>query len=328
MSERPLLSVRNLSKIFGARATGVRAVNDVSFDIGAGETFAVVGESGCGKSTLGRCITQLEKPSAGEVWFGKADLAQLDSAGMRAMRRDIQMIFQDPYASLNPRKTVGATLAEPMRIHRLYPRAEWRQRVAEVLAEVGLAPDHADRFPHEFSGGQRQRISIARALTLRPSLIVADEAVSALDVSVQSQVLNLMTELQKTYGIAYLFISHDLGVVQHVSDRVGVMYLGRMVERAETAALFRAPMHPYTRSLLSAVPKMGRRQNRDREILQGELPSPLRPPSGCTFHPRCPLRQDRCMSEIPTLREVAPGRHVACHFPLADQKPEPAINAA
>ncbi|GHC78960.1 ABC transporter ATP-binding protein [Limoniibacter endophyticus] len=327
MSDLPILSVRNLSKIFGPPVGGVRAVNNVSFDIAKGETYALVGESGCGKSTLGRCVTMLETPSEGEINFQGQDLTKIPNEGLRRIRRDLQMIFQDPYGSLNPRKTVGSILSEPMRIHSLYPRSAWADQVGQVLAEVGLLPVHAQRHPHEFSGGQRQRISIARALTLKPKLIVSDEAVSALDVSVQSQILNLMVRLQKDHGMAYLFISHDLGVVQHISDRVGVMYLGRIVESANTRDLFRAPRHPYTRSLLSAVPKMGRRSNPDREFLQGELPSPLNPPSGCTFHPRCPLKSDLCVSAVPEMREIEAQRKIACHHPLED-KPSAVINAA
>ncbi|MEO3999533.1 dipeptide ABC transporter ATP-binding protein [Mesorhizobium sp. CAU 1732] len=326
MSEEPLLKVENLSRqfdsgrgFFGGRAAPIRAVRDVSLYVKAGETFGLVGESGCGKSTLGRCISQLDAPTSGRVRFAGEDLVGLTGTALRQVRRDIQVIFQDPYGSLNPRKTVGSILSQAFRIHRLHPRSQWREKVAEVLETVGLLPSHADRYPHEFSGGQRQRISIARALTLRPKLIIADEPVSALDVSVQSQVLNLMVSLQRSFGMGYLFISHDLRVVQHIADRVGVMYLGRIVETCEANALFEAPLHPYTKSLLSAVPKIGRRKNEDRMILQGELPSPSRPPSGCAFHPRCPFSREKCVQETPRLREALPGRQVSCHFPLLPQ---------
>ncbi|KAA0971855.1 dipeptide ABC transporter ATP-binding protein [Aureimonas fodinaquatilis] len=327
MSDQPLLEVDGLTKhfggvtgLFGRKTPILRAVNDVSLKVGEGETLGLVGESGCGKSTLGRCISQLQEPTAGSVKFNGRELIGLKGNDLRAMRREIQVIFQDPYGSLNPRKTVGSILSEAFRIHKLHPRAQWRDRVVELLETVGLLPSHIDRFPHEFSGGQRQRISIARALTLRPRLIVADEPVSALDVSVQSQVLNLMMSLQRSHRLAYLFISHDLRVVRHISDRVGVMYFGRIVETSATKALFDGPLHPYTKSLLSAVPKTGRRKNNDRLILQGELPSPIRPPTGCSFHPRCPFRGERCSSEEPELRQVMPGRWVSCHYPLLEDQ--------
>lgn len=322
MTHEPLLQVHDLSKHYGGRSLfgrgslPVRAVDGVDLEVGSGETFGLVGESGCGKSTLGRCIARLEDPTAGRIIFEGADIAALPKAQLRQLRRNVQVVFQDPYASLNPRKTVGSILSEAFRIHGLHPRAQWRARVAELLETVGLQADHADRYPHEFSGGQRQRICIARALSLRPKLIIADEPVSALDVSVQAQVLNLMMSLQRSFGLSYLFISHDLRVVRHITQRLAIMYLGRIVEIGETRKIYQAPLHPYSKSLLSAVPQIDRRRNDGRMILRGELPSPSNPPSGCTFHPRCPRRGPECDTRIPLLREMAPGRHVACHYPL------------
>jgi oligopeptide transport system ATP-binding protein len=322
MTHEPLLQVHDLSKhygdrsLFGRRSLPVRAVDGVDLEVRSGETFGLVGESGCGKSTLGRCIARLEDPTAGRILFEGTDIAALPKAQLRQLRRNVQVVFQDPYASLNPRKTVGSILSEAFRIHGLHPRAQWQARVGELLETVGLQADHASRYPHEFSGGQRQRICIARALSLRPKLIIADEPVSALDVSVQAQVLNLMMSLQRSFGLSYLFISHDLRVVRHITQRLAIMYLGRIVETGETRKIYQAPLHPYSKSLLSAVPQIDRRRNDGRMILRGELPSPSNPPSGCTFHPRCPRRGPECDTRVPVLREMAPGRRVACHYPL------------
>jgi len=322
MTPEPLLQVHDLSKhygdrsLFGRRSLPVRAVDGVDLEVRSGETFGLVGESGCGKSTLGRCIARLEDPTAGRILFEGTDIAALPKAQLRQLRRNVQVVFQDPYASLNPRKTVSSILSEAFRIHGLHPRSQWRAHVGELLETVGLQADHADRYPHEFSGGQRQRICIARALSLRPKLIIADEPVSALDVSVQAQVLNLMMSLQRSFGLSYLFISHDLRVVRHITQRLAIMYLGRIVETGETRKIYQAPLHPYSKSLLSAVPQIDRRRNDGRMILRGELPSPSNPPSGCTFHPRCPRRGPECDTRVPVLREMAPGRRVACHYPL------------
>ncbi len=323
MSADTLVAIEGLKKHFPVRGRlfnrstdSVKAVDGVSLVVRKGETLGLVGESGCGKSTLGRCLLRLEEPTAGRIVFDGQDLMTLDRPAMRRLRRDMQIIFQDPYSSLNPRKAVGGIIGEAFRVHGLHKGAERRRKVEELLALVGLRPEHYDRFPHEFSGGQRQRIGIARALALNPKFIVADEAVSALDVSIQAQILNLLVSLQRRLGLTYVFISHNLGVVRHVSDRVGVMYLGKIVELAPTAALFAAPSHPYTEALLSAVPRASVGAATKRIILAGDPPSPLRPPSGCAFHPRCPHRQDICAREAPPLQERAPDRAVACHFPL------------
>jgi oligopeptide transport system ATP-binding protein len=323
MSE-PLLEVRNLHKHFpigGGMFTKpvgvVRAVDGVSFTIRKGETLGLVGESGCGKTTTGRCILQLEQPTGGSIVFEGIDMVSLDAAELRAVRRRMQVIFQDPYSSLNPRMTIGQILAEPLKVHGIVRDPGERElRVRELLTQVGLLPQHAKRYPHQLSGGQRQRVGIARALAMEPSLIICDEPVSALDVSIQAQIINLLEELQARLGLTYLFNAHDLSVVRHISDRVAVMYLGKMVELADRKAIYEEPLHPYTRALLSAVPIPDPKieAKRERTVLRGEVPSPLNPPSGCVFHPRCPIAVDRCSAEIPPLREIRPGHWAACHL--------------
>jgi oligopeptide transport system ATP-binding protein len=318
-----LLEVRHLVKHFPAgggvlaRPHGVvRAVDDVSFAIRRGETLGLVGESGCGKTTTGRCILQLERPTSGEVLFEGVDLVPLGEPALRAIRRRVQVIFQDPYSSLNPRMTVGQILAEPLKVHGIVRGTAAREaRVHELLAQVGLLPQHARRYPHQLSGGQRQRVGIARALAMEPALIVCDEPVSALDVSIQAQIINLLEDLQSRLGLTFLFIAHDLSVVRHISGRVAVMYLGKIVEIADRRALYEAPLHPYTRALLSAVPipDPELEARRARTVLRGEVPSPLNPPAGCVFHPRCPLAMERCPAEVPALREIKPGHWAACH---------------
>jgi len=313
----PLLQVVDVTKAFPARdAKGtVHAVNGISLHVMPGETVGVVGESGCGKSTLARLMLRLIEPTSGTIRFDGEDLLALDRAALRARRRDMQIVFQDPYASLDPRQAIGAILAEPLVIHRVGNRAARRGRVAELLALVGLEPGVASRYPHEFSGGQRQRIGIARAVALEPRLVVADEPVSALDVSVQSQILNLLVELKSRLGLSYVFISHDLGVVEYMSDRVAVMYLGRIVEEAPTEALYRGPAHPYTRALLAAIPEPDPARRREGRVIGGEMPNPENPPPGCAFHPRCPHVTERCRREVPKFRTLPGGNHrVACHL--------------
>jgi oligopeptide transport system ATP-binding protein len=319
-----LLEVRDLVKHFpigGGMFTKpvgvVRAIDGVSFTIRKGETLGLVGESGCGKTTTGRCILQLEQATSGSVVFEGIDMVTLDAAELRAVRRRVQVIFQDPYSSLNPRMTIGQILAEPLKVHGIVKEAGARaDRVSELLTQVGLLPQHAGRYPHQLSGGQRQRVGIARALAMEPSLIICDEPVSALDVSIQAQIINLLEDLQARLGLTYLFIAHDLSVVRHISDRVAVMYLGKLVELADRKAIYDEPLHPYTRALLSAVPIPDPKveAKRERTVLRGEVPSPLNPPSGCVFHPRCPIAVDRCSAEVPALREIRPGHWAACHL--------------
>jgi len=327
MTTEPLLSVSGLTKHFPVKrgivfqnAVGtVRAVDGLSFDVAPGETLALVGESGCGKSTTGRLVLRLIEATQGTIRFAGRDVRGLSRSALRDLRRDMQIIFQDPYASLNPRLTVGETLAEPLRLHGIASGAALRKRIDELLGEVGLSAWHALRYPHEFSGGQRQRIGIARALASQPKLIVCDEPVSALDVSIQAQVINLMQDLKRKFGLSYIFIAHDLAVVRHISDRVAVMYLGKIVELAPKRSLFARPRHPYTQALLSAVPVPDPTAQRARIRLAGDVPSPLNPPKGCRFHTRCAYAQDRCRSEEPVLRPLqdgagAEGQVVACHF--------------
>ncbi len=321
----PILEVENLVKhypvrggLFARDAGAVRAVDGVSFSLQQGETFGLVGESGCGKSTLVKTLLWLEEPTAGEIRFRGQPVT---AGGARALRRQVQIVFQDPYTSLPPRMTVGDVVADPLHIHKLGDRASIRLRVQQLLREVGLNPDRAREYPFQFSGGQRQRIGIARALAVEPDLMLLDEAVSALDVSVQAQILNLLKDLQERHGLTYIFISHDLNVVRYMSDRIAVMYLGKIVEQGPANAVATRPLHPYTRALLSAAPDLERRRGQ-RIRLSGEPPKPTNPPSGCAFHPRCPMAQPRCSVETPQLREWLPGHVAACHFAL-DPLPEP-----
>jgi oligopeptide/dipeptide ABC transporter ATP-binding protein len=317
----PVLEVRNLKKHFPIRkgflqrtAGHVYAVDGVSFSIRDGETLGLVGESGCGKSTVGRAILRLIEPTGGAILLDGRDITHLKKAELRPYRRQMQIIFQDPFSSLDPRMSAGDIVAEPLRVHRVGDRADVRKKVAQLFERVGLRNSQMDSYPHQFSGGQRQRIGIARALALRPKLIIGDEPVSALDVSIQAQVLNLMMDLQKEMGLTYLFISHNLAVVEHISHHIAVMYLGRIVEYTDKKTLFTRPLHPYTESLLLAVPVPDPRVKRHKRVLQGDVPSPVNPPSGCHFHSRCPYTVERCRVEVPALREVKPGQLVACHL--------------
>jgi len=320
----PLLEVRDLQMHFPVREgillrakRNCRAVDGVNLTVGKGETLGLVGESGCGKSTLGKSIVRLYRPTAGQIMFQGDDLAKCRGADLKAHRRELQMIFQDPVESLNSRHTVGEIVAEPFLIHKMGDAAWRKARVAELLHKVGLPANAAERFPFEFSGGQRQRIGIARAIALKPKLIVCDEPVSALDVSIQSQVLNLMLDLQREMNLSYLFIAHNLAVVKHVSDRIAIMYLGRLVETADADTIYRSPRHPYTRALISAIPTPDPTKKKQRIVLQGDVPSPINPPSGCPFHPRCPHATDRCKAEMPLLRDTGePGQQIACHYDL------------
>lgn len=316
-----LVSVQNVSKVFSAnkglfaKKKYVHAVNDISFEIRKGETFSLVGESGCGKSTTGRLIDHLLTPEKGQIFFEGKEISALDEKKMRPLRSEIQMIFQDPYGSLNPRKKIHELIGEPLLIHTKLSAGERLKKVHELLCEVGLRPEHAERFPHEFSGGQRQRIGIARALTVQPKLIIADEPVSALDVSIQAQVLNLLHDLQEKYDLTYLFISHDLSVVEMISDRIAVMYLGTIMETATRDELYDNPRHPYTKALLSAVPIADPTRKKSRIILKGDLPSPSNPPSGCLFHTRCPYCTEKCVKERPAVYTIKEDHQVQCHYP-------------
>ncbi len=309
-----LLDVRHLVKHFPVDNSDdvVQAVDDVSFSILSGETLGLVGESGCGKSTVGRCLIRLQEPTSGEVIFEGQNIVDLNNDDMRALRREMQIIFQDPYASLNPRLSILSIVSEPLKIHGVSNKTERRARVADLLSKVGLDPAYMNRYPHEFSGGQRQRIGIARALALNPKLIVCDEPVSALDVSVQAQVVNLLQDLQSEFGLTYLFISHGLAVVEHISNRVAVMYLGKIVEIADAEELYKNPLHPYTKALLSAIPVPDPKQKRERIVLRGDVPTPINPPSGCRFRTRCPIAIPECAEVVPELRELEPGHTAAC----------------
>jgi peptide/nickel transport system ATP-binding protein len=329
-----LLKVEGLVKHFPIKkgilqrqVAAVKAVDGIDFEVRKGETLGVVGESGCGKSTMGRVITRLQEPTAGSIHFEGQDITRLNAAGMRPLRRDIQMIFQDPYGSLNPRHTIGSIVSAPFRLQGVEPEGGVKKEVQGLLELVGLSPEHFNRYPHEFSGGQRQRIGIARALALKPKLVVADEPVSALDVSIQAQVVNLMDDLQKELGLTYVIIAHDLSVVRHVSDRIAVMYLGKIVELADRSSLYEAPMHPYTKALMSAVPvpdPKRRGAKSERILLKGDVPSPIAPPSGCRFHTRCWKATEICKTTEPPLLELKPGQQVACHHPenAEDQAPQ------
>jgi len=322
MGAEPLLRIENLQKhfpirlgAFGESSAVVHALDDASFEIISGETLSLVGESGCGKSTTGFTILNLHRATSGQVLYKGRNIAGLDEKAMRPIRRDLQIVFQDPYSTLNPRMTVGEAVGEPMLFHKLAKKADLAERVARLLGDVGLPPRFAQRYPHELSGGQRQRVAIARALACEPRFIVCDEAISALDVSIQAQIINLLLDLQEKYGLTYLFIAHDLAVVRHISDRVGVMYLGRFAELGTRNQVFGNALHPYTRALLSAVPEADpiAERKRQRQVLEGDVPSPLNPPSGCRFHTRCPLAMDVCRSKVPDWRDTGAGHFVACH---------------
>uniref|UniRef100_A0A7C1K028 Dipeptide ABC transporter ATP-binding protein n=1 Tax=Caldilinea aerophila TaxID=133453 RepID=A0A7C1K028_9CHLR len=332
VAKKDLLVVQNLKTYFPVRSgifqritAWVKAVDDVSFTVKEGETFGLVGESGCGKTTVSRSILRLIPASGGSVFFDGQDVFNLRGAELKALRRNMQIVFQDPYSSLDPRMPVGDIIAESLLIHGMKDRKQRNAIVQEMLAKVGLNPYHAHRYPHEFSGGQRQRIGIARALALNPRFIVCDEPVSALDVSIQSQILNLLKDLQREYGFSYLFVAHDLSVVEHISDRVGVMYLGKLVEMASRQQLFSEPLHPYTKALMSAIPIPDPRRKRERIVLKGEVPSPLNPPSGCRFHPRCPIAEEICKQVEPVFEEKRPGHWVACHLVAAGGRSTPGV---
>ncbi|MDB5531014.1 MAG: oligopeptide/dipeptide transporter, ATPase subunit [Devosia sp.] len=323
MQGEPLLKIENLVKhfnvrlgAFGERGATVHALDDVNFEIIEGETLSLVGESGCGKSTTGFTILNLHQATSGKVIYKGENIATFDDKAMRPLRRDLQIVFQDPYSTLNPRMTIGEAVGEPILFHKLCTKAELPDRINRLLTDVGLPPRFAGRYPHELSGGQRQRVAIARALACEPKFIVCDEAISALDVSIQAQIINLLLDLQEKYGLTYLFIAHDLAVVRHISDRVGVMYLGRLAELATREQLFANPLHPYTQALLSAVPEADPvlEKTRQRQVLQGDVPSPLNPPTGCRFHTRCPIAQEVCAQTIPEWRQIEPGHMVACHM--------------
>ncbi|MDG5808210.1 dipeptide ABC transporter ATP-binding protein [Streptomyces ossamyceticus] len=335
--EKPLLKVEGLVKHFPLKkgllqrqVGAVKAVDGIDFEVRRGETLGVVGESGCGKSTMGRLITRLLEPSGGRIEFDGQDITHLNTSGMRPLRRDVQMIFQDPYGSLNPRHTIGTIVSAPFKLQGVEPEGGVKKEVQRLLELVGLSPEHYNRYPHEFSGGQRQRIGIARALALKPRMVVADEPVSALDVSIQAQVVNLMDDLQDELGLTYVIIAHDLSVVRHVSDRIAVMYLGKIVELADRDALYQSPMHPYTKALLSAVPIPDPRRRgakSERILLKGDVPSPISPPSGCRFHTRCWKATEVCRTTEPPLAELKPGQRVACHHPenFDDQQPQDVV---
>ncbi|CUB42594.1 ABC transporter ATP-binding protein [Bacillus cereus] len=321
INKRDLLQVQNLKQYFpikkgilGRSISYIKAVDDISFTVYEKETVSIVGESGCGKSTTGRAILRLDEATSGKIIFQDKDLLALNNSAMRKVRKDLQVIFQDPFASLNPRQTVGSILEEAMSIQNVCPKGERKAKVIELLGKVGLPPDAVKRYPHEFSGGQRQRIGIARALAVNPKLIICDEAVSALDVSVQAQVLNLLKQLQQQYGLTYLFISHDLAVVRHISDRIIVMYLGTIVEIADKHSLFNNPQHPYTKALLSAIPTISAGTKKERIELKGDLPSPLNPPTGCRFHTRCPYAIEKCATQQPSFQSISKDQKVACHI--------------
>ena len=309
-----LVEVRHLVKHFPVEDSDdvLQAVDDVSFDLVRGETLGLVGESGCGKSTVGRCLLRLHEPTGGEIVFEGTNIVELSQADMQKLRRKMQIVFQDPYASLNPRMSILSIVSEPLKIHGVNGKHDQKERVAELLSKVGLDPKYMSRYPHEFSGGQRQRIGIARALALNPDLIICDEPVSALDVSVQAQVVNLLQELQEEFGLTYLFISHGLAVVEHISDRVAVMYLGKIVEIADSVELYKKPFHPYTQALLSAIPVPDPKHKRERIVLKGDVPTPIDPPSGCRFRTRCPIAIKDCAEVVPELREIEPGHFAAC----------------